>query len=96
MTKKLRCPLCGGEIMETDKGFSCSNWRDEDGGCNFTIWKQIYGAEMNENDVEALLNGETIEKENVSKMGNRYPVTYTLDEHYKPTFTVVKDQIRRF
>lgn len=30
------CPTCGGDIVETEKTFSCNNWEN---GCKTTIWK---------------------------------------------------------
>ena len=36
-----KCPKCSaGDIVETDKAFGCNKWREEDGACNFTIWKK--------------------------------------------------------
>lgn len=32
------CPLCGGQIIETPKAYSCSEWRS---GCKAVIWKTI-------------------------------------------------------
>jgi DNA topoisomerase-3 len=32
------CPVCGKEIVENRKGYSC--WSREDPGCGFVIWKQ--------------------------------------------------------
>jgi DNA topoisomerase-3 len=32
------CPLCSGKIVETSKGYSCSEWRN---GCKTVIWKTI-------------------------------------------------------
>jgi DNA topoisomerase-3 len=37
-----KCPACGGDVVETQKGYGCLNWREEDGGCRFVIWKQFY------------------------------------------------------
>ena len=31
-----KCPLCGKGIIEGQKGFGCSNWKN---GCKFVIWK---------------------------------------------------------
>ena len=36
-----KCPCCGGDILETEKAFGCSNWRDKEKPCDFTIWKTI-------------------------------------------------------
>ena len=32
------CPVCGREVVENRKGYSC--WSKEDPGCGFVIWKQ--------------------------------------------------------
>lgn len=34
------CPLCGKEIFENQKSFSCSGYKE---GCKFSIWKSIVG-----------------------------------------------------
>jgi DNA topoisomerase III len=35
------CPICGHDIVENRKGFSC--WSREDPGCGFVIWKSKAG-----------------------------------------------------
>jgi DNA topoisomerase-3 len=35
------CPVCGRDIVENRKGFSC--WSREDPGCGFVIWKSKAG-----------------------------------------------------
>ena len=35
------CPVCGHDIKENRKGFSC--WSREDPGCGFVIWKSKAG-----------------------------------------------------
>jgi DNA topoisomerase III len=35
------CPVCGREIVENRKGYSC--WSRDDPGCGFVIWKQKAG-----------------------------------------------------
>lgn len=32
----INCPVCGGQVQETDKAFGCAQWRN---GCKFTLWK---------------------------------------------------------
>lgn len=32
------CPLCGSNVVEGSKSYSCSGWRK---GCRFIIWKEI-------------------------------------------------------
>lgn len=51
-----RCPRCGGEIIEGKKGFGCSNWRKQDGGCSFVIWKTIAGRTLPKSAVRQLLS----------------------------------------
>ncbi len=34
------CPLCGAEVREQSKSYSCSGWKQ---GCKFVIWKTIAG-----------------------------------------------------
>jgi DNA topoisomerase-3 len=38
------CPVCGHEITENRKGFSC--WSREDPGCGFVIWKGKAGKQL--------------------------------------------------
>ena len=38
--RTLACPLCGAPVLEQEKSFSCSRWRD---GCTLTIWKTMAG-----------------------------------------------------
>jgi DNA topoisomerase III len=38
------CPVCGHEITENRKGYSC--WAREDPGCGFVIWKSKAGKQL--------------------------------------------------
>ena len=38
------CPICGHDIVENRKGFSC--WSREDPGCGFVIWKSKAGKQL--------------------------------------------------
>jgi DNA topoisomerase-3 len=38
------CPVCGHEILENRKGYSC--WSREDPGCGFVIWKAKAGKQL--------------------------------------------------
>lgn len=38
------CPVCGHDIMENRKGYSC--WAREDPGCGFVIWKGKAGKQL--------------------------------------------------
>ena len=39
-----RCPVCGHEITENRKGYSC--WSRDDPGCGFVIWKAKAGKQL--------------------------------------------------
>ncbi|MEO6859650.1 MAG: DNA topoisomerase 3 [Solirubrobacteraceae bacterium] len=39
------CPVCGRDIIENRKGYSC--WSREDPGCGFVIWKSKAGKQLN-------------------------------------------------
>jgi DNA topoisomerase-3 len=46
------CPLCGAQVVEQEKSFGCSAWRQ---GCRFTIWKSIAGKAISARTAAALL-----------------------------------------
>lgn len=50
-----KCPVCGGDIVETPRAFSCANWREQDGGCKFAIWKEIAGKKISKSVAKTLL-----------------------------------------
>lgn len=46
------CPVCGKQVVEGQKGYGCSGWRD---GCKFVIWKVIAGMKISDNQAKKLL-----------------------------------------
>lgn len=69
------CPDCGSPVVESDKAFGCSNWRN---GCKFTIWKDdkyiaSFGKKVSEQMVKILLEGGRVGFHGcVSKNGNKF------------------------
>ena len=57
------CPVCGHDIVENRKGYSC--WAREDPGCGFVIWKSKAGKQL------AL----TVARELIAKGRTERPVT---------------------
>jgi DNA topoisomerase III len=47
------CPICGRDIIENRKGYSC--WSREDPGCGFVIWKQKAGKNLPASVVKELI-----------------------------------------
>jgi DNA topoisomerase-3 len=69
------CPTCGNPIIEGEKGFGCSNWKN---GCKFTIWNDdkyiaSFGKEVSKDMVQLLLkNGKVGFRNLKSKKGNTF------------------------
>ncbi len=47
-----QCPLCKGNMVETNKAFGCENWRS---GCNATIWKKMSGKNISQTQVKKII-----------------------------------------
>jgi len=56
------CPVCGRDVIENRKGFSC--WSKEDPGCGFVIWKKKAGKNLSASVVKELMASlkESIER----------------------------------
>lgn len=83
------CPLCGGEVVEREKGFGCARWRRDDGGCPFTIWKTMFGRTLAKDTVrEILTTGGTREAlDFVSRAGKPFRARLVLEQgQVKPVF----------
>lgn len=55
-----KCPLCGSDVLDYPKSYGCSNWKKRDngeGGCKLTLWKDIYGKQITEDEAQRLLGG---------------------------------------
>ncbi|MEG2916704.1 MAG: DNA topoisomerase [Clostridium sp.] len=78
------CPVCGNHIIEGDKGFGCSNWKN---GCKFTIWKndkyiESYGKKITKEMVELLLkNGKVGFRGLKSKKGNTFAAYFRYEKN---------------
>ena len=54
------CPICGRDIIENRKGYSC--WSREDPGCGFVIWKAKAGKNLNVAVARELIDNRKTEK----------------------------------
>jgi len=56
------CPVCGKDVIENRKGYSC--WSKEDPGCGFVIWKKKAGKNLSATVVKELMASlkESIER----------------------------------
>ncbi len=73
------CPLCGKEIFENQKSFSCLGYKD---GCKFTIWKNIAGKTINKAIAKELLTkGESKKIDSFkSKAGKKFSAKLVIKE----------------
>src|SRR3954447_15795431 len=55
------CPICGREITENRKGFSC--WSKDDPGCGFVIWKRKAGKSLSVETAKELIESLRASKE---------------------------------
>ncbi|WP_042346581.1 type IA DNA topoisomerase [Bacillus massiliigorillae] len=79
-----KCPLCSSAVIEGQKGFGCSNWKN---GCKYVIWKNDkYLASMKKKPtktmVKALLkDGKALVKGLTSKKGNKFDAIMTYEKN---------------
>ena len=80
-----KCPICGNAIIEGEKGFGCTNWKN---GCKYTIWKndkfiEAMGKKVSKEMVQLLLkNGKVGFRNLKSKKGTLFSayLRYEKDE----------------
>lgn len=80
-----RCPECGNPVVETEKAFGCSNWKN---GCKYAIWKndkfiRSLGKTVSPEMVRLLLaNGKVGFHGLISRKGNKFSayLRYEKDE----------------
>ncbi len=100
--KDVKCPLCGGEIIQTPFGYGCANYsKDNPESCKFAIGT-IAGVKLKEAQVkELLLRGKTeVIKGFIAKTGMMFDaplkltpegqVTFDFQEKPKPVDTTLK------
>ena len=56
------CPVCSGKIIKGKRGYGCSNWRAQDGGCRFVIWEMINGRKLTPANIKILAGGKITRK----------------------------------
>ncbi len=91
-----KCPLCGGNVTEGSKGFSCSN-RTTPVKCGFAVWKRQQSGMFRNTEITAammkkLLAGKAVRmKKLVSNRGEKFEANIALevcgDEKYPVKLT---------
>lgn len=80
--KDVKCPVCGGDIVQTPFGFGCANYvKDDPGSCRFSVGKMA-GKSLSEANVKELLTeGRTSTIHGFkSKSGNRFDARAALSK----------------
>ena len=79
-----KCPICGNAVIEGEKGFGCTNWKN---GCKYTIWKDdkyiaSFGKTVTKEMVELLLkNGKVGFRNLKSKKGNTFSAYFRYEKN---------------
>lgn len=80
-----KCPKCGGNLIASEKGFYCSNWKAE--GCDVGGARKIKDSVITEEEFLRMLSGETIDKEIKSGKDKwMQAIRYDPDAKYHITF----------
>ena len=78
-----KCPICGGNVMETALGYCCDGTTKEGRRCQFVIHRQIHGVEITGEICSQLLtNGRTDVMEMKNKCGQPFQARFAI-EHGK-------------
>lgn len=70
-----KCPVCGSDVIEGEKGYGCTNWR---GGCQYIIWKNdkflasLKVRPTKQTVIQLLENGRVYSRNFVSKKGTKF------------------------
>lgn len=79
-----RCPLCGSDVVETERNFGCTGWKN---GCKYSIWKNdrflaAIGTKPDAKMVQTILNDGKVLKTNLtSKKGTKYDAYLSLTKN---------------
>ncbi|WP_110927686.1 type IA DNA topoisomerase [Bacillus massiliglaciei] len=83
------CPLCGSGVIEGQKGYGCSNWKN---GCKFVIWKNDkFLASMKKKPTKTMVksllkNGVVTVKGLTSKKGNKFDANMRYEKNQDNEF----------
>lgn len=95
-----KCPRCGRDVIEAERGYSCTGFKD---GCRFTIWKTqkqklLSAVTFTKTDARKFLAGKPARKSRLTdKKGKRFTAQLMMDERpdnpFGPVFRVLEGTI---
>ena len=73
------CPICGAEVVEQQKSYSCSQWKQ---GCKFVIWKTMASKRIGRRTAQMLLRSKrtSVLKGFRSKQGKTFDARLKLED----------------
>jgi DNA topoisomerase III len=80
------CPQCKeGVVRETPKGAGCNRWKE---GCTFTIWKEVAGKELSEEQIKELFTKKKTKviKGFKKKDGGTFDASLVINDQFKVRF----------
>lgn len=78
------CPLCGHPVIEGRKGYGCSDWK---AGCQFVLWKQMYGVPVTmDMACQLLQNGKTLHSYAIKLNDEVFNAQLTLNKQGETTY----------
>ena len=76
-----KCPVCGGNVMETALGYCCDGTTKEGRRCQFVIHRQIHGVEITREICSQLLtSGRTDVMEMKNKCGQPFQARFVIKD----------------
>lgn len=90
----LNCPKCGKPLrpFNSQKGYYCSGWQKDGTGCDFRIFREVFGVKLKAKEMQELIqNGETSRRIKLKKRdGTDFKAKLFLDDdnNIKPKFEV--------
>lgn len=90
----LQCRFCGGEIVETDRGWGCSNFK---GGCRAFLFKEdffmkkVFGKKLSKPQALAFLKGKTVTIKGAVVKGKKCDATLTWGKNEEGKFSYNMD-----
>ncbi len=78
------CPLCQKPVIEGRKGYGCSDWK---AGCQFVLWKQVYGVPVTQDLASQLLqNYKTLNSYALKVNDEVFNAQITLNKQGEPGY----------
>jgi DNA topoisomerase-3 len=87
------CPVCGRDVIENRKGYSC--WSKDDPGCGFVIWKKKAGKILPQSVVKELMATGKTEKPVTGfrgRSGRTFRAKLKLEQHDEGKWRVEFDE----